>query len=196
MKKNYKTMMLLPLIFVCFLLSGCDSINVPLNYKPSIIGLNKIQKSKSVTVGEVVNGTGNDDKTIVFGCAANNYIATTDQSITKVLRLATNKALVQAGYRSTENARYILQANLLKIKAEKLPAILFQNNSVYITTIQMEFSLYDKVSKTQVWDDVYNGVGKVRTGAQDGIAISVAFNRAIDGLLKQLINSVTFRKSF
>lgn len=179
------------------LLSGCALTNesVNLNYSPNLTKLKKVSSSKTLDVGKFQDQRGTNPRLVMHKINLNEqeaqgmYLA--EKPITSVLKNAINKALMKSGYNIAKNGRYVLSGNLLGLDMKPIEGFIHYK---YKCNIQLEVILSDKVTRKELWEETYNGVGYFQSKTDQGEPISIAFSRAANDLVHKFLNDPGFRR--
>lgn len=184
------------LLTALLLLSACALTDeaVQLNYQPNFRGISKIHGEHALTVGKFSNIRGVDPRLLSRKINLNQeettgkYLA--EKPVAAILRQAVIDSLKFAGYRVTENGKYILSAQLVDLQNKWYPGWF---SSELRTNIQVEFSLVDARTGSQIWDQTFNGSAACQSGT-DSAPYRTNFSKATNNLIFNLLNSPEFKK--
>jgi|SRR3989339_912350 len=188
---------------ICVCLSGCITVDAPLddsmfgfnpNYNPHLdLPTVPIKPAAPIQVGKFTVGQNKKDAKAMTDKINANFKAATGfrfsgEPIIKVLEKAVRASLEKSNYSITSNSNYILSANLYDVKFP------FQSTWSASPTcnIQMQFTLTDKRNNKIVWQQFLNGIGYART--QDPIILApvFAYQRAVNNLIYNLLSNKNF----
>lgn len=191
--KYYKLIILAILVVV---ISGCALTDeqVPLNYVPKSYTNLGVHPSKTIFVNEVTDSRGEDPKLIAhkinedYENATGTFLA--EKSMSSILKNGLELSLKQAGYHLLKNSPYELNATLLSIHTY-VDAGAF--SCVQHMAIQMEFTLVDRKTDNEVWNQIFTGRGIYSSQENVDQPIRNLFVRATNNLFKQLLSDDSFR---
>ena len=179
-----------------FLIGGCATTDekVMLNYTPQVAKRSLAHQTKPIYVKEVTDARQENPKLIMHKINANYEDASgrylSERPLADIFKHAIEVSLQQAGYHLAGDANYQLSASILNVHSS-IEEELF--SSIQHMSIQVEFTLVDKRSKEEVWDQIFTGRGQYSSKENLSEPLRTLFIRTADNLFNQLLSNNSFK---